>query len=384
MSTSSCRSCSPRSCATAGGVVYLLLLGGATPEVTTANFTLDVAAHGRDRRSRDALGSDARRLPLHLRQPAARRPIARRMRSTRCRASFRPRCSSRSSCSECSSSSSSSSSPAASFSSSGGVGQDRATAAGGGARMNIKWDSHGDGPALLLIQGLGYGRWGWDPVVPGPRRAASRAELRQPRHRRLGQTGRAIHGADDGRRRAPGARRGGRRAGARRRREPRWDDRAGACGTGARARREARAALYDLGRARSVSASRSDPEADGGGAGARAGGRTPPLHRERAGASPSESLVDEIFALRVANPPDPAGWQAQAAAGTTFLGVDGAIEAPTLVLHGTEDNVVDVRNSELLAGRIPGARLVLVPGTGHLFFWERPEAFLAPVTEFLA
>ena len=26
--------------ATAGGVVYLLLIGGATPEVTTASFTL--------------------------------------------------------------------------------------------------------------------------------------------------------------------------------------------------------------------------------------------------------------------------------------------------------------------------------------------------------
>ena len=33
--------------------------------------------------------------------------------------------------------------------------------------MIIKWDSQGDGPALLLIQGLGYGRWGWDPVAPG-------------------------------------------------------------------------------------------------------------------------------------------------------------------------------------------------------------------------
>ena len=33
--------------------------------------------------------------------------------------------------------------------------------------MNIKWESSGDGPPLLLIQGLGYGRWGWEPIVPG-------------------------------------------------------------------------------------------------------------------------------------------------------------------------------------------------------------------------
>ena len=69
---------------------------------------------------------------------------------------------------------------------------------------------------------------------------------------------------------------------------------------------------------------------------------------------------------------------------TTFAGVDGAIEAPTIVLHGTEDKVVDVRNAELLAERIPGARVELVPGAGHLFFWEDPEAFLAPVRAFLA
>ena len=32
--------------------------------------------------------------------------------------------------------------------------------------MKIRWDSQGTGAPLLLIQGLGYGRWGWDPVVP--------------------------------------------------------------------------------------------------------------------------------------------------------------------------------------------------------------------------
>ena len=101
------------------------------------------------------------------------------------------------------------------------------------------------------------------------------------------------------------------------------------------------------------------------------------------GASPPAGLVDELFARRVANPPDPAGWQAQAAAGTTFAGVEGVVEAPTLILQGTEDNVVDARNAELLAQRIAGARAELIPGTGHLFFWEQPETFLAYVTEFL-
>ena len=33
--------------------------------------------------------------------------------------------------------------------------------------MRIEWESTGEGSPLLLIQGLGYGRWGWEPIVPG-------------------------------------------------------------------------------------------------------------------------------------------------------------------------------------------------------------------------
>jgi 3-oxoadipate enol-lactonase len=97
------------------------------------------------------------------------------------------------------------------------------------------------------------------------------------------------------------------------------------------------------------------------------------------------ALVEEIMALRLANPPHQAGWKAQAAAGATFdrLTKLEEIEAPTLVLHGTADAVVDCRNSELLAQRIPGARLELFPGCGHLFFWEEPERFVRLVKEFL-
>jgi pimeloyl-ACP methyl ester carboxylesterase len=99
----------------------------------------------------------------------------------------------------------------------------------------------------------------------------------------------------------------------------------------------------------------------------------------------AESLVDRIVELRLANPFDPAGWHAQAAAGAAFDALDrvGRIEAPTLVVTGIEDTVVDWRNSQLLAERIPGARLELFPGTGHLFFWEEPERFVQLVKEFL-
>jgi pimeloyl-ACP methyl ester carboxylesterase len=51
----------------------------------------------------------------------------------------------------------------------------------------------------------------------------------------------------------------------------------------------------------------------------------------------------------------------------------GSIEAPTLVVHGTADGMVPVDNAEMIAGLIPGSRLELLEGSGHLFFWEEPE-----------
>lgn len=103
------------------------------------------------------------------------------------------------------------------------------------------------------------------------------------------------------------------------------------------------------------------------------------------GPNPPDGLADEMFAYRVAHPPNPAGWQAQAAAGAAWDAGDrlARIEAPTLVLTGTADNVVDPRNAQLLAERIPGARLETIEGGGHTFFWERSEAFADAVERFL-
>lgn len=50
-----------------------------------------------------------------------------------------------------------------------------------------------------------------------------------------------------------------------------------------------------------------------------------------------------------------------------------AIDKPTLVIHGTEDEVVLAHNGETLASLIPDAQLELWDNAGHLFFWEQPE-----------
>jgi pimeloyl-ACP methyl ester carboxylesterase len=49
------------------------------------------------------------------------------------------------------------------------------------------------------------------------------------------------------------------------------------------------------------------------------------------------------------------------------------ITTPTLVLHGTADVNMAVHNGEHIASLIPGARLELLDGAGHLFWWEQPE-----------
>ena len=43
----------------------------------------------------------------------------------------------------------------------------------------------------------------------------------------------------------------------------------------------------------------------------------------------------------------------------------GQIRVPTLVVHGTEDQVIGVSGGEATAAAIPGARLLRVPGLGH-------------------
>ena len=59
------------------------------------------------------------------------------------------------------------------------------------------------------------------------------------------------------------------------------------------------------------------------------------------------------------------------------------IACPTLVVTGTDDDVILAANSETLHRRIPGSSLRYLPGAGHLFFLEQPEATAALLKEFL-
>jgi 3-oxoadipate enol-lactonase len=51
----------------------------------------------------------------------------------------------------------------------------------------------------------------------------------------------------------------------------------------------------------------------------------------------------------------------------------GELTAPTLVIHGSEDQMLPVENGRQIASLIGGSRLEIFDGVGHLFFWEQPE-----------
>lgn len=108
------------------------------------------------------------------------------------------------------------------------------------------------------------------------------------------------------------------------------------------------------------------------------------------GASPSGP--DALRSLRP--PPEDLPWPAPDIKGTLWglLAVStwssipflGAIRAPTLVVCGTHDRVVPPANSTLLAQRIPGAELVMLPA-GHDLQRHGPASALVGIVEpFLA
>jgi pimeloyl-ACP methyl ester carboxylesterase len=60
------------------------------------------------------------------------------------------------------------------------------------------------------------------------------------------------------------------------------------------------------------------------------------------------------------------------------------IQAPTLVITGTGDRLVPPHYSDLIARRIPNAKLVKVDGGSHAFFIEMRGRFNEEVLAFLS
>jgi len=252
--------------------------------------------------------------------------------------------------------------------------------------VRIAWEQRGEGVPLVLVQGLGYARWGWEPVAD---RLAERFKVVLLDNRGIGESemppgpytasamaGDVISVLDD--------------AGIRR---------ANVLGTslgGMIAQEVALAAPERVVKLVLVCTTPGGPNAVPMPAPTvRLMAEAPTLDPlvalrrfvENAFApdAPSE-LVERILDHRLRTAQPPAAWMAQAAAGAAFDAWDRLpeIASPTLVLHGTADVVVDQGNADLLAARIPGAELELFQGCGHLLYWEEPERFAARVGEFLS
>jgi len=77
-------------------------------------------------------------------------------------------------------------------------------------------------------------------------------------------------------------------------------------------------------------------------------------------------------------------WHSLAISSWSSISFLGAISAPTLVVCGARDRVVPSANSRVLAGRIPGAVLVMLPGGHDLQRPEPAKGLARAVTSFLS
>jgi pimeloyl-ACP methyl ester carboxylesterase len=67
----------------------------------------------------------------------------------------------------------------------------------------------------------------------------------------------------------------------------------------------------------------------------------------------------------------------------TFTTLLDSIKTPTLVVTSDNDHLIPKELSDLIAARIAGAKLVVMPGAGHIPFMEQPEEVVRIVLQFL-
>jgi 3-oxoadipate enol-lactonase len=248
---------------------------------------------------------------------------------------------------------------------------------------SIDYDVQGEGPSLLLINGLGFGRWGWFKQIPAFTRHFETITFDVRGERGL------QHGVADlteevvalldhlgvGKTHVLGTSLGGFVAQELAVVRPDLVDRlvlvcTSYGGRGPRAMSPgALADMLGLGSFSAEAAARKALEAATGEA----------YRTEK----PEE--FEQIVRWRLADSPSAVSYYEQAKAGARFdlSGDVGHITSPTLVIHGSEDRYVPAANAEALADAIPGARLRIIGGAGHLVFVERFADVNREVVRFL-
>ena len=236
---------------------------------------------------------------------------------------------------------------------------------------SIDYDISGEGPPLLLIGGLGFGRWGWFKQVPAFSRHFRTITFDVRGERRLengvGDLVREVVSLLDhlGIKKAHvmGTSLGGFVAQELALLRPDLVDRLVLVGTsygGRGPETMSPGALSDM-----FGWGSFGPEGV-----VRRGLETATSETYRA---EHEDEFEQLVSWRLADSPSGAAYYEQAMAGAGFdLSRDiGHITSPTLVIHGSEDRYVPVANAAALAGAIPGAKLRVLDRVGHLVFLER-------------
>ena len=96
--------------------------------------------------------------------------------------------------------------------------------------------------------------------------------------------------------------------------------------------------------------------------------------------------IDQDFVLRKRWYPRPEGYIAQLHGILAWEAYSRLpqISAPVLVIHGESDRLVPPANGRIIAERIPGAKLVMIPNASHILGTDQPDAAHHAVLEFLA
>ena len=85
-------------------------------------------------------------------------------------------------------------------------------------------------------------------------------------------------------------------------------------------------------------------------------------------------LIEQDWAAREAGTAGPEGYAAQG--GTALWDAHDrlpSMSVPTLVVHGAQDRLVVPANGELIAARVPDAKLVLVDGANHILTTDQAD-----------
>jgi 3-oxoadipate enol-lactonase len=96
--------------------------------------------------------------------------------------------------------------------------------------------------------------------------------------------------------------------------------------------------------------------------------------------------IDEDLKIRMEWPATAKGYTAQLQGIIIWEAYSriAQIAAPTLVIHGETDRLIPAANGELIAERMPGAKLVMLPHASHIFSTDQPTVTHQVVFEFLS